>query len=102
MSERITFQRYAETADGIGGVTQAWSDVVTVWAKAMSASGREGAVNDRTTATNMIVFEMYSRNDLTELDRIVWDGVWYNIRTIKRNGLRPQKMKIEAERGVHS
>ena len=45
---------------------------------------------------------LYTLTDLLESDRIVWNGVTYNIRGILREGAQPLHLKIEAERGVAS
>jgi SPP1 family predicted phage head-tail adaptor len=103
LSQRITLQRYAETADGIGGAVAAWSNLATdpsVWAAVKAKGGRESQIEGRTAATFVVVFTIYNRTDLTEMDRILWDGVAYNIRGILRRGGATLMLEIEAERGV--
>tara|TARA_Y100001972_G_scaffold124315_2_gene173202 strand:- start:585 stop:1019 length:435 start_codon:yes stop_codon:yes gene_type:complete len=41
MKERVLFQRYTLTSDGMGGNTQTWGDVDTVWCNVRAVSGRE-------------------------------------------------------------
>lgn len=105
LDQLVTFQRLTRTADGGGGFTEAWADLplnASVWANVKAKGGREGMTEGRTAATFVVVFTIYNRSDLTELDRIVWEGVNYNIRGILRESGRDLMLKIEAERGVAS
>jgi SPP1 family predicted phage head-tail adaptor len=105
MDQRITLQRLARTADGYGGFTDAWADYPTnarVWAKVMAKAGRESMVDGRMAATFTVLFEIYNRTDIDPRDRIIWDGVTYNIRGLRLEGSQRQKLVIEAERGVAS
>ena len=105
LDQRITLQRATATADGMGGQTVVWGNLpsdAVVWARAFTAAGREGMDNERIAATAATIFTIYNRSDLTELDRILWGGVPYNIRTIKRASGRDLFLTIEAERGVAS
>lgn len=103
MDQRITLQRFSETPDGAGGYTAQWADFpadARVWASVKAKSGRESLTEGRTSATFVVVFTIYNRSDLSELDRIVWNGENYNIRGILRMGGRDVRLSIEAERGV--
>ena len=103
MDQQITFQRAADTADGAGGITQAWANIAanpTVWANVKAKSGREALNEGRMTAVFVTVFTIYHRSDISELDRIVWNGENYNIRAILRTSGREMRLQIEAERGV--
>jgi hypothetical protein len=48
----------------------------------------------------MTTFEVYNRPDVTELDGLIWNGDFYNIRTVRRYGDRKLTMWLDAERGV--
>lgn len=103
MDQQITFQRFTETSDGAGGSTQAWLNLPvngTVWAAVKAKSGRESMNENRMTAVFVTVFTIYHRTDISELDRIVWNGENYNIRAILRTSGREMRLQIEAERGV--
>lgn len=102
LDQRITIQRFAETADGAGGITTAWSDIMTVWANAKAKAGRESLLEGRMAATFVTVFTIRQLSELTDVDRIVWQGVTYNIRGILRESPRDQYLRVEAERGVAS
>ena len=103
LDQRITFQAVARVSDGAGGSTEVWSNFASnasVWASVRALSGRESFAEDRTEATAKVLFTIRNRNDVTEKDRIMFDGLAYNIRTVMRDGPRPLYLKIEAERGV--
>ena len=103
MDQRITLQRLVRTPDGGGGQAEAWQDFPRnprPWASVMAKSGRENMTEGRITAAFIVLFEIYNRSDVTETDRILWEGAPYNIRGIRREGQRNQRLMIEAERGV--
>jgi SPP1 family predicted phage head-tail adaptor len=103
MDQRITLQRPTETPDGIGGTVRGWADLAAnprPWANVIAKAGRESMVEGRTNATYIVLFTIWNRSDLSELNRIVWNGDAYNIRNIRREGERKLRLVIEAERGV--
>ncbi|MFA9232069.1 MAG: phage head closure protein [Microgenomates group bacterium] len=103
MDQRITLQRATSTADGVGGLTEVWTDFVCdpcPWANVKAKAGTEGLVEGRTTATFVVLFTIYNRDDVSELDRIIWQGIAYNIRGIRQESGRNAQLVIEAERGV--
>ena len=103
MDQRITLQRQSEVSDGGGGMVRTWVDVLenaSVWAAVKAKAGREGLDSGRVNAIYVVVFTIYNRADLSEKDRIVWNGESYNIRGILRMGGRDLRLQIEAERGA--
>lgn len=103
MDQSITLQRFSEASDGAGGSTRSWANFTSnasIWASVKAKSGRESLVEGRTNATFVVVFTIYNRNDISELDRIIWNGEAYNIRGVLRTGGRSLRLDIEAERGV--
>lgn len=105
LDQRITFQRNTPVSDGMGGQTKAWadlSDTPTVWANAKPVRGMETLEDGGTVAKAQHLFTIRYRDDVSELDRIVWRDESYNIRTVKRTSGRELFLVIEAERGVAS
>ena len=103
MDQQITLQRFTETPDGIGGVTRAWVDFAAspkVWANVKAKAGREGMEEGRMNASFTVLFAIHNRRDVLPTDRIIWQGVAYNIRGIRDEGGRSRRLVIEAERGV--
>jgi SPP1 family predicted phage head-tail adaptor len=101
LDKLITIQRGTETDDGMGGKTIAWNAVVSdLWAHVRPRTANEQERFDKLNATAVYLFVIRYRSDLLESDRIVWDGVEYNIRSILTKGGRSMYLEIEAERGV--
>lgn len=103
MDQRVTLQRIVRTADGAGGIVEAWEDFTdrpTVWANVIAKAGSESMIEGRMTATFTVLFTIHNRRDIEPRDRIIWQGVAYNIRGIRDMGGRELRLVIEAERGV--
>lgn len=102
MDQPISIERKARVTDSAGGFAEVWSEVNNVWAAVKAKAGREGRDEGRTNSTFIVAFTIYTIDDLSEVDRIIWGGERYNIRGILRQGERPLTTVIEAERGVAS
>jgi head-tail adaptor len=102
MDQPITIERRAMTPALGGGYDETWTTWKSVWAAVKAKSGREGMEEGRVNATFIVVFEIYTLAGLQDADRIVWQGVRYNIRGIVSGGPERLTMKVEAERGVAS
>lgn len=100
MDTRITLQRAVETPDGIGGVTKAWADIKTVWAKIGAVRGSEAVAEGRVAAVETVKFTIWRRDDVGEAARIVCGGVVWNIRNVVTSSERKLSLDIVAERGV--
>jgi len=105
MDQLITLQAYSVASDGGGGSARTWADFATdaaVWASVVAKAGRESLQEGRVNASNIVLFTIYNRTDVSEVDRIIWNGEAYNIRNVRREGGRQLRLVIEAERGVAS
>lgn len=103
LDQRITFQSFTTTPNGMGGEVKAWANIAsvpTVWAGVVAGSGGEGFEEGRTNATATTTFTIRNRSDVSEVNRIVWRGENYNVRQVKRMGSRALYAEIVAERGV--
>lgn len=100
LDQRIVIQRETLADDGMGGQTVSLSTLATVWAKVMARSGREREYQDRLNAESAYTFVIRWRSDIRESDRIVWDGVTYNIRAIAQDGGRKLYLELDCERGA--
>ena len=102
MDQRVFIQRATATADGMGGSTVTWATIATVWAAVtpFPMKAQEAMVEGRMTATQPLQMRIYSRRDLTEKDRVLWDGRTFNIRGIPLDSLRSQFMDLVIEAGV--
>ena len=102
MDQIISIERKTLVADTMGGFAETWAEVYSVWAAIKAKAGREGLVDGRTNATFVTNFTIRARGDLSEVDRIIWNGARYNIRAVLRVSSRELHMVVEAERGVSS
>lgn len=100
LDQRITLQAQTATPDGIGGVTQGWVTIGTVWARAGAVRASEAMAEGRMNAEAQVRFTIRARGDLTERHRIIWRGVAYNIRGIPLPQTRALYMDVIADRGV--
>jgi SPP1 family predicted phage head-tail adaptor len=98
----ITIERFTSVSDMMGGQTDTWATWKSVWAQVTPKAGRESLDEGRANATFVVVFTIYRLPGLIDADRIVWQGVPYNIRGILDTGETDLQMKVEAERGVAS
>lgn len=96
MKQRFTVQYYSLTSDGMGGNTQDWNDLATVWGKIEAISGREayeigglkGSVKYKivTRYRDDFVSAGYDRSTYDFLLRIIYDGRTFNIEYAKDRG----------------
>ena len=103
LTQIVTLQSVTRTADGGGGVSEAWgtfAEDATVYAYVTPLRGSEGARDGGVNASGLWLFSIRNRSDVTEQDRILWNGEAYNIRRVMRQGERELYLNIEAERGV--
>jgi len=101
MDQPIVIERQYAASDGAGGQKVWWDKAYDVWARVQARVAREGQAEGRVNATLMADFTIYTIGDLTEKDRIVWNGETWNIRGILRSG-NPLTVMVQAERGVAS
>ena len=104
MDQRVVIQRATATPDGIGGSTVTWANIASVWAAVtpFPMKVKEEMIEGRMTATQPLHMRIYARRDLTEKDRVLWDGRTFNIRGIPLDSLRSQFMDLVIEAGVAS
>lgn len=83
--QQITVERATRTSDGQGGAAVTWATVFTLFAAVRDSGGSENSRDgDRIEATGRVLFTI-QRIDavgLLESDRVVWDGVTYNVEHI--------------------
>lgn len=105
LDQRITFQGVVDTPNGAGGFSSAWGDIATtptVWAAVKPLMGREVSQESGDAATAEYKFTIRYRDDISEINRIVWNGENYNIRRVERTSQRDLFTVVIAERGVSS
>lgn len=80
LDRRITIRRSQKTeTNALNEPIMTWSDVVTVWAQQRPERGSERFAAAQVNGTAVITFHIRYRADVTIQDRIVYDGVEYEI-----------------------
>ena len=88
LDQRITIQRVTLTADDMGGSSEVWADLSTVWASMTSPGGSESYQEMRETGLANYKAVVRWQGDasgqprFTNLDRVTWRGREYNIKTV--------------------
>lgn len=87
LDRRIQFRRYAEADDGYGMV-EVWADHGTpIWASRKDVSDAERAAAgwiEATVVSRFVVRSSTFTRDLTAKDRLICEGLSYDIRGIKQ------------------
>ena len=74
----LTLQTFAETADGMGGVTNTWSDAGTFRGRVSSLTSDEKMSQDK--VTNISTHKVFCDNmTVTPKDRIKWGSYYFEI-----------------------
>lgn len=89
----VELQRYARTSDGMGGVTELWSTVLTCECRlSPELTGRvETTVSGRIKDTQYYRLSLPAGTDVSISDRAVVDGVAYEVEGIRA----PSDVEIE-------
>lgn len=102
LDQQITIERPTRVSDGAGGFTETWAALETVWADVFPEGGTERNEDGAFNATGTFRFVIRFIDGLTERDRILWGGEYYNIRQVARRGGREMYLNLRAERGAVS
>lgn len=100
LDQRITIERKQLTPDGMGGNSLAWVSIGSVWAHVRPKSGRETVGFERLNGETTYIFIVRNSIDVKYSDRIVWDGVEFNVDNIPKPKGRALYMEVEATSGV--
>ena len=79
----FTFQSLTKTSDGQGGYTTTWATFATVTGFIKPVSGKEMILDDHINTQNIKQFSFEHIVDITNEMRISYNGVNYNIHSIK-------------------
>lgn len=101
LDRRITLQRSTDTQDEYGGSVKVWSDIATVWAAFKAVSDGEKVSAGEVGSTLMVRFTIRHDSawaDLSTLDRLIFEGVVFDIWGVKPLEGRRQFIEITAAR----
>lgn len=94
LDQRITLQRKARASDGMGGYTETWSDLETVWAEVRPLGSREVWDAMRVSAETRFRARIRWKGDAngapyyTSADRVTWKGRTYGVERVVETGRR--------------
>lgn len=100
LRHNIALQSRANTADGSGGYTTVWTTYATVGARLENVSGSERLHSQRLDAETTVKATIRYRSDITESDRVSFDGKVYQIRHIDNLEFRNRWLRISLGGGV--
>lgn len=106
LDQRVTLQRRTRTPDGMGGFTEAWADLATVWAQVLPLRGSEKWEAMRVSPDDRMKIRIRWRGDAngqpyyTSADRLVWRGRTYNIESVLPWGGRQAYIEIGVAEGA--
>lgn len=100
LDQRVSVSRLTVTSDGVGGSVETWATIGTYWAKVKAVSGTENNQGDNISAVAEYQFTFSNRLDIKESDKLIYNGVEYNIKAKLPNSRMDLYMDIRAERGV--
>lgn len=93
----ITVERKTVTQGTTGGTKETWVTHLTIDAEAYEISGREALQYNR-LSTNKVMRFKTAYNDITEKDRILFEGSYYNILNVNDPHRLHKFLLIDAEK----
>ena len=99
-TEYVEVQEATRTADGFGGYSKTWTNKAYLWCKVEDKSGGEPLTNGRLETTTSTVFTTQYRDDVLTTDRLILDGVTFNITRVVNLDRKSMHLVIYGESGV--
>lgn len=100
LKHKVRLERLELTDDGAGGQTRQWKLVSEVWAYLKQTSGSERLQNDRLTGIASFTATIRYRSDVSEVNRIVFEGKSYQIRSYEDIEFMKKWITLSLESGV--
>ena len=98
--EFLTVERLITSDDGFGGKTSSWVERTGIWCKVEDKSGGEGNLNGRIETFQSIECTTHFDDDIIATDRLLLDGVYYDIKRVKDIDRKRRYMTIFADSQV--
>ncbi|ARC87136.1 phage head closure protein [Rhodovulum sp. MB263] len=106
LDQRVTIERVSRAPDGMGGATETWAPIATVWAQILPVRGTEKWEAMRVSPEARMKVRIHWQGDAagqpfcTPADRLVWRGRTYNIDSALPYGGRERFIEIGISEGV--
>ena len=88
LDRRLTLQRRTLIENDYGEGVETWNDLATVWAEKIPVRGSERYAAMQTVAEVEERFKIRYRTGLTPLDRVICDGITYDVQGVLEIGRR--------------
>ena len=88
LDRRLTLQRKTATENDYGEPVETWTTLATVWAEKIPVRGSERYAAMQTVAEVEERFKIRYRTGLTPLDRVICDGITYDVQGVIEIGRR--------------
>lgn len=86
LDRRVTIQQRTLERNAYGEQVETWSTLATVWGQRQDLRGREFYAARQVVAEVTTVFRLRYRTDVTVLNRLVCEGVTYDINQVSELG----------------
>lgn len=97
LDRRVTIQRWTETGrNDLNEPIMAWAVIATVWAQQRPDRGSERFAAAQVSGAAVMTFHIRYRADLTDQDRLVYEGKTYQIVAPSRELGRRSGTEIDA------
>jgi len=106
LDQRVAIERVSRMPDGMGGTTESWAPIATVWAQVVPVRGAEKREAMRISPEARMKVRIHWQGDAagqpfcTPADRLVWRGRTYNIESAVPWGGRERFIEILISEGV--
>ena len=100
MKHQVTVERGTTSDDDCGRRTTTWIPVDNIFCAIKQKSGSEKFAQDTIRTVKMKSFITRYGVDIVESDRLLFNGQYYNIKTINNVAERDIWLEIDAEQGV--
>jgi SPP1 family predicted phage head-tail adaptor len=100
LRHRLTLQQEVQTADGAGGNTRTWQNIVDLWAEINPISGRERAFAGQVQAEISHKITIRYRSGVTAGMRLLYNTRIFNIRTILNSKENNETLELWADEGM--
>jgi SPP1 family predicted phage head-tail adaptor len=88
LDRRLTLQRRTLIENDYGEAVETWTDLATVWAEKIPVRGAERYAAMQTVAEVDCKFRIRYRRGVTPLDRVVCEGITYDVQGVLEIGRR--------------
>jgi SPP1 family predicted phage head-tail adaptor len=96
----VTVESPTDSADGFGGFSTSWATKTTIWCKYEERNGEVPLKNGKLTTETGVIFTTVYRDDVLTSDRLVLDGLVYDIKRVDNLNRKNEYLVIYCDSGV--